>query len=341
MLLLCSLLLASCASGGTSTTSPPPTPSTGPTPVSFAGHWTLGPVDDIAVSPEAAFVLYSPAGSNGDQAHGLARVDRKSGTVLTAGPFPYAMNVAVSQGVVWIGNTNPDPGAPAAGSSTVVAADAGNLAVRQQLTLPAEGHSARIAHVTANGDSLWVGYGTNIFRLAVRDGRTLGSAAVGGVATSISIDPAGRRLYVGINGVAGTSASIIEMDAATLKPLATSTTGGADLGGPQLSAGAQDVWVAFATGMLGQVEHHQAADLASVPVVYVPHSNGVRIFVIAGMVWVTDLGAGGLECLDQQTGAIRAFWSSPRAGVIAGDGSELYYGDLNGAGSLEIDSRCQ
>jgi hypothetical protein len=305
----------------------------------------LGPVADVAVSAEAVYVLYSPGGSNGAQANAtdtrLARIDRKSGTLVTAGPFPRAMSVAVSQGVVWIGNNNLDPGAPAAGSSTLVGVDTANLGVRQRLTLTAEGHNTLVAHVAASADSLWVGYGTNIFRLAVLDGRALGSAAVGAVATSVSIDTAGRRLYVGLNGVSPASASIIEMDAATLKPFVSSTTGGGDLGGPQLSAGAQDVWVAFATGMLGQIEHRQAADLASIPVVYVPHSNGVRIFVIAGMVWVTDLGAGGLECLDPQSGAIRASWSSPQGAVVAGDGSELYFGDLSGVGSLQVDSRCR
>ena len=92
--------------------------------------------------------------------------------------------------------------------------------------------------------------------------------------------------------------------------------------------------------MMGQVEHRKASDLALLPVAQTMHTNGVQIFVIAGMVWVADAMAGQLMCLDPQTGVVRAVWSTQQGGVIDGDGSALYFGDITGVGTFQPDARC-
>src|SRR4029077_13475042 len=94
---LLSLLLASCVSATPTLPSPAGTSSntSEPTQLAMAKRWTLGPVADIAVSADAAYVLHSPTNSQGALSNAtdtrLARIDRASGRVATAGPFPFAM----------------------------------------------------------------------------------------------------------------------------------------------------------------------------------------------------------------------------------------------------------
>jgi hypothetical protein len=353
-LLLGSILLASCAPAGTAAKSTPPaaSPASSPSlqassPLPLAKHWALGPVVDVAVSTEAAYVLYAPADSTGEKGFAtthtrLARIDRSSGLVMTAGPYPFAIRIAVAGSVVWIGARNQYPATPIAGSSTLIGVDGKNLRLLRRLTLPAgDAQQAFGSSLASNAATLWVAYGATIYRLTGDTGATVGSQAIAGVATSIAVDPFGQRLYVGIDSVpAASAATITAFDAATLKPLLSATTGGGDLGGPHLAAVANDVWVSYATGMLGQVEHRQASNLAQVPMASAMHTNGVQVFGIAGMVWVADAMASQLMCLDTHTGAVRASWETPQGGVIDGDRSMLYFGDITGVGSVQPDPRC-
>src|SRR5260370_4816073 len=138
-LLLGSLLLASCAWGGVS---PPAATATSSAPpaLPFAKQWKLGPVEDMAVSPVAVYAVYSPANIQGAMAqvtdNRLARIDRVSGAIITAGPFPYARTVAVAGGVVWMGGNNQYPATPFPGSSTLIGVDATSLRVLMQLSFP-------------------------------------------------------------------------------------------------------------------------------------------------------------------------------------------------------------
>jgi hypothetical protein len=314
------------------------------TPLALTKRWRLGPVGDIAVSPEAVYALYTPATVEGALAYAtdnrLARIDRMSSALITAGPFPYAEHVAVAGGLVWLGGNNQYPATPFPESSTLIGVDARTLAVVQRLSFPGTAHPL-VANLAGDSDSLWLAYGTRVYRLSAGTGSTLVSQAINGIATSIALDPSGRHLYIGMNTFAASfPAAIIEVDPLTLTALVSASTGGGDLGGPHVAAGANDVWVSFATGMLGQVEHRQASNLALLPVAPVNHSNGVRVAVIAGMIWVADSIAGQLICLDPNTGAVRAGWSTQQGGVVAGDGSELYFGDITGVGRFQPDSRC-
>jgi len=345
-LLLGPVLLASCASGGASSPAATATSSAPGSALPFSKQWKLGPVEDMAVSPVAVYAVYSPASIQGAMAqvtdNRLARIDRVSGAMITAGPFPYARTVAVAGGVVWMGGSNQYPATPFPGSSTLIGVDATSLRVRIQLSFPGPAQPA-IANVAGDSDSLWIAYGASVYRLWAADGRTLGSRPIGGMATSIALDPAGKRVYVGLDNVPAVSAATITaFDAPTLTPIVSATTGGGDLGGPHLAAGAQDVWVSYATGMLGQVEHRQASNLAQLPVVSATHTNSVRVFEIGGMVWISDDMAGQVMCLDPRTGAVRASWETQNGGIVAGDLSQVYFGDVNGVvGVLKLDARCR
>lgn len=355
-LLLCSFVLASCAAGSTATkptptlTSPTAVPARPGTPLALTKQWTVGPVADIAVTPDAVYVLHTTAASQGAQAFArdtrLARIDRRSGALSTAGPFPGAFHIAVAAGVVWMGinlaaRSNPPGSNPPDGSYALVGVEAQNLQVLQRVTLPADGQSSFAPNLAGRADVLWVAYGTHVYRLAGSSGRTLGSQTLGGVQSSISIDSAGKRVYVGIIEVpVSANSTIIEFDPVILRVVVADTTGGGDLGGPQLAAGANDLWVAYATGMLGQVERRQASNLAKLPVASALHTNGVRVYEIAGVVWVADQMAGQLECLDPESGAVRVAWITNQGAMVAGDASGLYFADVSGVGSFQLDSRC-
>ena len=314
--------------------------------MALAKQWTLGPVADVAVGPQAAFVLYSPPNTEGALSNAtdtrLARIDRASGRVLTAGPFPFAMRIALAGNVVWIGPNNQYPGTAAPDSRMLLGVDSLSLSTQYRVTLPDEAAPiALVANLASDSRMAWVAYGAHLYRVAAGGGGMAASRSLSGVATSVAVDPSGRRVYVGFEDVPATgNATITAFDSAVLTPIISAATGGGGTGGPHVAAGAQDVWVSYATGMLGAVEHRRASDLASVPMASTMHTNGVQVFAIAGMVWVADAMAGQLTCLDPQTGAVRGRWSTPQGGVIAGDGSALYFGDVTGVGTFAPDSRC-
>ncbi len=349
----CSLLLVACAGGTTSRVTPPTTSPLTVTsspeiaPLVETRHWNLGPVADIAVGQDSVYLLYSPPTSEGALANStdtrLARIDRASGVVVTVGPFPFARHIALAGSVLWIGPNNQYQGTSAPDSRMLVGVDARTLDTLQKLTLPAESSQTQlVANLASDSNSVWVAYGSHIYRMAAAGGRTLASRSIDGIATGIALEPAGRRLYVAIDGLtAAVSATITEFDAATLQPLVSAATGGAGLGGPQVAAGANDLWVSYATGMLGQVEHRQASNLAELPIAFALHSNGVHVFQASGIVWVIDTMAGELICLDPETGAARATWATREGGVVAGDGTGTYFGDIMGVGSLQPDARCR
>jgi len=348
-LVICSVVLASCTSATTAgRSSPMPTssPSGQSGQLTMDQRWPVGPVADIAVGRDAVYVLYSPPTSEGALSNAtetrLGRIDRASGKLITAGPFPFARQIALAGGVVWIGPNNQYAGTSAPDSRMLLGVDARSLSTQYRVTLPNDGaQQALVANLASDSDTVWVAYGRHLYRLAAGSGAMLASHSLLGIATSVAIDPAGRRLYVGLDSVSPVSnATITAFDATALTPLFSATTGGGDLGGPHLAAGAQDVWVSYATGMLGQVEHRQASNLAQLPVASAMHTNGVQVFEIAGMVWVSDDMAGQLMCLDPQTGAVRATWGTLQGGVVDGDGSTLYFGDINGLGSFQPDPRC-
>ena len=110
---------------------------------------------------------------------------------------------------------------------------------------------------------------------------------------------------------------------------------------PGVSASKDGVWVAYATGMLGQIEHLHAIGLTEVPTSHAATTNSIRVVAVNNMVWAIDAMAGKVECLDQQTGKSRVGWADSEAMVIAGDSQGLYLGSVSGLSVLVVDRRCQ
>lgn len=101
-----------------------------------------------------------------------------------------------------------------------------------------------------------------------------------------------------------------------------------------------DVWIAFATGMLGQLEHRRASDLTVIPVAERRYTNGIRVFAAGGYIWASDGMFGRLDCLDPVTGAARASRAVQFGGVVVGDAGGIFLGDIKGVSVLAPDPTC-
>jgi len=273
----------------------------------------------------------------------VARLDRASGTVLKAGPFPGALRLAFGAGSVWIGGGNYAGATPDPGAIGIVRLDPTTLQVMTKAALPAEARQrALVAALVASSDHVWLAYGAHIYLLDSKTATVRKKQSLNGFAASVAYDSRAGRLYVGTDAAdTQTQAMISEWDPATLHEVASAVTGGTSLGGPEVAAAGTDVWVAFATGMLGQVEHRRAADLTVVKAATGHYTNSVRVFLANRFVWTTDAMAGRLACLDPQTGAVLASTALDLGGVVAGDSSGLFVGDINGVDALVPDPACR
>ena len=251
------------------------------------------------------------------------------------------MQIAVIAGSVWIAEGN---GVTTAGSApTLTSLDADTLQFVRRIPLPHETGRPAVANLVAGEVGLWLAYGTHLYQLDPQTGQATRKRSLGGLATSIAVDSGAVRLYVGAVTAGSDKTTVSEWTVATLNQLASSDTGApGELGGPQLAAGTDGVWIAYATGMMGQVEHRRASDLSPLPIVAAHvHTNAVEVDVVDGYVWVDDAMAGILACLDPTTGAVSATKNLPLGGIVAGDSAGLYIGDVNGINVLVPDSRCR
>lgn len=361
VLLIASVLVigsTSCASTSVAPSSPTPSRSpqtaTGATPSSVvswpsptAAEVKLGAVGDLVVGPGAVYALYTPVGTEGKLAGAInvrvARIDRASGVVRTVGPFPGALRLAVGAGSVWVGGGNHFGAASYPGAVGIVRLDANTLQQLASVSLPPEpAQRALVAAVAASSDLVWLAYGAHLYALNPKSDAIEGKQSISGTAASIAFDAQASRLYVGADASdTQNQATITQWDPSTLTEVASAPTGGASLGGPEVAAAGNDVWVAFATGMLGQVEHRRAPDLTLLASPTGLNTNSVRVYLAGGFVWTTDGMANRLACLDPQTGAVLASTTLNLGGVVAGDRAGLFVGDINGVSSLVPDPRCR
>jgi len=298
----------------------------------------------MALDQNALYVLYQPrtqpAPGTADVTM-LAQIDRKTGTVVRAGPFPGAFSLATAGGSLWIAGGY-YPGRSDAGFLDRL--DPFSLRVQQQLSLPPQtGQNGIAATLAGSGTSLWMGFGPTLYRLSPVDGHTITTQSIGAdaVVTSLSINPAGTVLYLGANRYAMSSPTVYEWSTTSGALLASSSAaGGQGLGGVQVAAATDGVWVSFATGMMGVVGHLRARDLQSLPTLGERGSNGVRVFLADAVLWTTDGMTGRLACADPATGATRASTAMPFGGVVVGDAQGIYIGGYDGVYLLHPDPAC-
>lgn len=280
----------------------------------------------MALDSSAVFALYTPTASNPHDTSQttLARIDRTTGTVITNGPFPGGFQLLrVGAGLWVVGGMS---GGPTVDKYWMDLVDPVTLQVKSRTWVPGRPGPGvfGLPELTGASDILWLGYGQHLYRLDPGTGRILNTISLSGTVTSVSIDPSGRRLYVGVV-TASSQASIIELDGRTAAQHASTPTGGGDLGGPHLAASADGVWVAYATGMMGAVEHRNAANLALLPIPsQFGHTNGISIVVGSGSVWFVDGGAQRVACADPRSGTIAASTELPFPTVMVTDSKGTY-----------------
>lgn len=263
----------------------------------------------MAIDSSAVFALYTPTSTypRDTSQVSLARIDRTTGRVVTNGPFPGGFQLVRVRAGLWVvGGMSGQPG----GKYWIDLVDPVTLQVKARSWVSGQpSPQFALPRLTGTPSLLWLAYGSQISRLDPATGKILTSITVVGIATSASLDPSERRLYVGIEPVSSSNnqAQVIELDALTGVRRASAWTGGLGLGGPTVAASTDGVWIAYATGMMGQVEHRSAADLSLIPnASQTEHSNGIYVVVGGGSVWYLDGGAQQLACVDPRTGAIAA-----------------------------------
>ena len=325
--------------------SPTPSPSVSPTPLSswVTRRVPIGSTVAMSLDSSAVFALYDPGPINGrpDPARTmLARIDRVTATVTTAGPFPQGRLLARVGSGLWIGAAADQGMTADAQSLTLV--DAVTLKVKQRIHLPGQPTPGTLSvpQIAATSDLLWLGYGQSLYRLEPTTGRTLLTENLSGTATSVSIDPSGRRLYVGLISTQPGVALVIELDASTGSRIASAPTGGADLGGPHVAAAPDGVWISYATGMLGAVEHRSAVGLALLTSPDHHYTNGIRVSVFGGEVWLVDGMAQQVACGDALSGVIAASSQETLPGDVVADTNGSYLGDSDGVGFLQPNPPC-
>jgi hypothetical protein len=325
-----------------------PTPSITPSsqPTVVERHLALGPVLDMSLDAKAVYVLYqlpsdvSKSGSGPSSNVIAARLDRNSGAITTRGPFSGATSIARSGDSLWIAAGRFDE-IPSSG--TLYQVDPASLSIRQKTPLPPiSGSQPLTATLAASTTALWLGYGSHLYKIEPSNGTTVATRDIDGSVVSLSVDPAGRTLYVGTNSTSGGApATVSEWMVGNGDRVASTRSGGSGLGGVHVAATTDGVWIAYATGMQGVAKHLRAADLAETPVPGVPHTNSVRVYVVDKVLWYSDSMARTLTCADPTTGASRAPSISTKGSTIIGDSKGTYLGGLEGVDVLRVDPQCR
>jgi hypothetical protein len=301
----------------------------------------------MTLDRSAIYALYAPKPAAGRVDPGqtrVARVERATGKIIEAGPFPGAASLTRAGSGLWIAG-----GFAVSGADTrwLILLDPTSLKVERRVHLPgAAAGTNTLAHLAGNPSLLWLGYAQQVYRLDPGTGSVLLSEPLPGGATSVSLDPSGRRLYAGVD-LSSVPASqndrVMEWDASTGAMLASAPTGGLALGGPQVAAATDGVWIAYATGMLGTIEHRSAARLELIPTKNQPgfgHSNGIRVFTGGSALWVVDASAQQIGCADPGTGMAAASAAETLPAAIAADSAGTYLGTADGVAALQPPSSC-
>jgi hypothetical protein len=290
-----------------------PSPSSSPVSTWITRRVTLGGqvYYGMTLDSSAIFALYTPTASDPhDTSHTtLTRIDRSTGKVITNGPFSGGFQlVRVGAGLWVVGGMS---GGPTVDKYWMDLVDPITLQVKYRTWVPGRPGPTvfGLPQVSGTSSFLWLGYGQQAYRLDPGTGKILVTVSFSGTVTSVSIDPLGQRLYVGVDLAPSqdNQDQVVELDGHTGARLLSAPTGGNGLGGPQVVAAADGVWIAYATGMMGAIEHRSAASLALLPTPsQYGHTNGISVFVGGGSVWFLDPSVRQLTCADPRTGAIAA-----------------------------------
>lgn len=316
-----------------------------------------GVVDALVGSPQAVYALVVHA-SAGKPASGssatVARLALGSRTPVYSREIAGASSLAYSAGSVWVAAVTSSPSAGHDGTATLDQIDPATLTPRGTMQLPitalpggGAGFPAVLA--AAPGGPLWVGIGTQLYRVDPTTGAVTGQLGEPGDVDSLSLSPDSGLLYAGTAGANGTGGVVVERDATSGALLATRDLP-YSVAGAQVSASDAGVWASYRTGMLGDTVELRSSDLAQIvppkgvtPTLRTPFvaAMGVATSVSGGVLWL--YGIQTLRCANPVTGHVRSTEPVHTGveGQVAAYPGAVYVSSSNGITVLAPPSACR
>ena len=273
-----------------------------------------------AADANALYVLYATSARGAGPAH-VVRQSRPGPVMVTGGTLPAGADLVRAGDSLWVAGGV----APA-----VYRLDPARLVLRQRIDLPLSAEA-----IAATPAALWVGGPGRLSRVDLRTGAVTAAVPVDGDVTSLSADPAGRRLYAAATAPGGTV--VTERDGGTGALLASRLLGS---GAGHLAATAAGVWV-WQEAAAAAMVRLRTTDLRTVAAVApMPGPGPLRGGLAGSALWVGDPTT--LSCADPLTGRVRATWASaPQQRVLAADPARVA---LLAAGRVLVfpsDPRCR
>jgi hypothetical protein len=266
----------------------------------------------------------------------VIRFDPAVGTDTSSTRVSGGEDLALAGGSLWVSAGEVvSSGKPA--SRDLLRLDPISLAVRDRLALP-----TAPGDIVATDAGLWVASVGRLYLVDLSTGEVAKTVPVRMTVGRLAYDPVHDVLYDSLHTKTDSSVrGIEERDASTGSIVVGSYRKIGNLAVNALAATSDGVWSAEPTGMLGQAHLYERTDLKDVATIQ--GTNGLRVDVADGVLWLADGMAGTLRCAGPETGRIRTW--IPRVGASHDDSYEsnvvaldtsIYVGALN-SGLVRVD----
>lgn len=233
-----------------------------------------------------------------------------SGAFPTVGPKFPVFGISLGAGSIWVYGARP------AGSLVLYQVNRSTLAVTRSWQLAGnQRRSGFVAVAPGGGGTEWVGFLRTVLRINARSGAIVSRIRLhsGLTVSDLSVDPAGRHLYVVANTSVSSSA-VVEFDPASLRELASNSGGDLrfSVGGASATAVPGGVWISFRTGMLGETLLLSQRNLRMVKLPGATKPRSLFHWVMfastkyAGRSLYLARQDGIIACLNPRTGAVRS-----------------------------------
>ena len=293
-------------------------------PVTVVAHTTF--VGTPATLPHSPLVYGVSTPVRGARYGRLTRLDVATGA-LTAGPVLPAASKLFSFGssLAILSPARSDPRGATTGPWSLRLLRTGTTSPgrAEVLSLPPSPYPPVVTGGPAiDRQDLWIGSGSSLFLVDAPTGRPIRHERLGPSVTSLSVDPAGKLLYVAVDEQAGTAPPppgvppvvVDELDARTGRVLAQT---GIRATTTSLVAVRGGLWVSLRSGMAGTAVLFRAAHLTRVPTApaFSPFNEtiptmgaaitmGIATNRVSSTVWL--VAASGVSCVSPTSGRFRA-----------------------------------
>ncbi len=279
-----------------------------------------GVADAVAATPEAVYAEWAVVHQGQPRLWRIARYDvAQQRVTATSEQLKGAGPIAIAGGALWVA-TDPGGNQPA-----LVKLDEATLHVTDLVRIPT---SIVGGGLVATDAGLWTGGVGKLYLVDPTNDRILRSMAVPAAAGQLAVDRSAGVLYdVTHRPGEATAVALEERDASTGRLISRSTAIENFLAINGLAVVPGNVWVAYASGMMGSADRFTRNGL-------VQHrppgegtlegTNGMDVFATPGILWNENPG-GSLSCLDPKNGVTRDEVEQPlQLGAVAGSHGRVY-----------------